>query len=206
MKNWSSARTFADLVDLNVRFLRGELTETPYHLGPVDDETIPLLSRLVRVNQLGFVSIAGQPAVRLSGKGGGHNYVIEQKSFIEGLLLKSRAHCFINFMRHNKDVYVFVKDPLSGRTLFNNFPTENYLVKRIKHFASSSERTKASWQDDISSVIGDDLHLSHDFRRYPQLQAMIVNKCVEVSMAGKRWVHGLVEHALLAFLVDTCAT
>jgi hypothetical protein len=208
--DWSDARTFADLVVLNVRFLRGKLKETPYHGAPVDEETVPLLPKLIRINQLGFVSTQGHPADRESGrykqsnpffkKGMREYYIYEQKSFIEGILLKSRAASFVNFMRARKDVYTFVKDPLTGKTLLNNFPTSDYHVGRSKVFASPSGHTKMPWQLGISTRSDDSLDLAEEFHRYPEIQAMIVDKCVEVTMAGKKWSSGLVEDALLSYL------
>jgi hypothetical protein len=60
--NYSKMKTFQQLCDSNVAFLNGEYDETFYHNGPVDDETIPLLDDLKRINKLGFISMEGQPA------------------------------------------------------------------------------------------------------------------------------------------------
>jgi hypothetical protein len=60
--NYSKMKTFQQLCDSNVAFLNGEYGETFYHNGSVDDETIPLLDDLKRINKLGFISMDGQPA------------------------------------------------------------------------------------------------------------------------------------------------
>lgn len=60
--NYSKMKTFDELCNSNVEFLNGKYTETFYHLGPVDEETIPLLDDLRRINKLGFFSTEGQPA------------------------------------------------------------------------------------------------------------------------------------------------
>ena len=56
---YREATTFKNLVCLNIAFLKGILNGTPYHHGPIDDETIPLLSQLIQLNKKGFLSTNG---------------------------------------------------------------------------------------------------------------------------------------------------
>jgi transcription termination factor NusB len=46
---------------LMIMFLKGEIYSNPFHLGPVDPETIPLLKNLILINEAGFVTLEGQP-------------------------------------------------------------------------------------------------------------------------------------------------
>lgn len=55
-KAWASARSMADLGEGVVAWLNGDLTETPGHMGPPDDETIPLIFTLSLINRSGFVT------------------------------------------------------------------------------------------------------------------------------------------------------
>lgn len=59
---WRSARTLADLGELAIAWLHGEINQTPGHNGPPDDETIPLIPALVIVNRGGFVTENSQLA------------------------------------------------------------------------------------------------------------------------------------------------
>jgi hypothetical protein len=88
-------RTYRELQDVNIQFLRGEIQKTPYHGGPVDSETIPLLSDLIRLNELGFVTVGGQPAQdetkfvkrtwKVRGEEWGNWWVrTQQRPFLEG--------------------------------------------------------------------------------------------------------------------------
>lgn len=61
---WRSAKTYADLIQANCAFLRGELPQTPYHLGPIAPETIPLTGGLLELHGRGVLTTCGQPALR----------------------------------------------------------------------------------------------------------------------------------------------
>ena len=59
---WKSARTMDDLGELVIRWLNGELTETPDHMGPPEAETIPLIPALTMINRGGFITVMSQLA------------------------------------------------------------------------------------------------------------------------------------------------
>jgi hypothetical protein len=59
---WKSARTMADLGELVIAWLNGEITQTPGHCGPPDPETIPLIPALTVINRGGFVTDNSQLA------------------------------------------------------------------------------------------------------------------------------------------------
>jgi hypothetical protein len=73
---WSLARSFEELQGLMLQFLQGELPYNPWFYDKIDKETVPLLKNLRKVNELGLVSLQGQPGVITP--------LIVQRSFIEG--------------------------------------------------------------------------------------------------------------------------
>lgn len=60
-KDYSDMSMFKRFQMLMIMFLKGEIYSNPFHLAPVDRETIPLLKTLIRINEAGFVTIEGQP-------------------------------------------------------------------------------------------------------------------------------------------------
>lgn len=64
MQEWSRARNFRELCDINARFILGELSESPLH-GPIDDETKEIEEFLVRLNREGFLTTHSQPGVEM---------------------------------------------------------------------------------------------------------------------------------------------
>jgi hypothetical protein len=57
----------ADLGELVIAWLLGEITQTPGHYGPPCDETIPLIPSLTVLNRGGFVSDNSQLAESIDG-------------------------------------------------------------------------------------------------------------------------------------------
>jgi len=65
---WKSARTMADLGELVIAWLNGEITQTPGHCGPPCDETFPLITALTVINRGGFVTDNSQLAESMDGR------------------------------------------------------------------------------------------------------------------------------------------
>ena len=59
---WKSAHTMADLGELVIAWMAGEIAQTPGHCGPPDEETYPLMSSLAILNRGGLVTDNSQLA------------------------------------------------------------------------------------------------------------------------------------------------
>jgi hypothetical protein len=127
---YQSVKSFRDLIDINIKFLKGEIKQTYYHLGPVDPETVPLLAKLVEINNYGFYSTNGQPGLfnihyvipeyndlgELNPNYEPNKFAdIRQKSYITGLMITSEADKLKEFIIKNYPEYnIIVQD-------FDNF-------------------------------------------------------------------------------------
>ena len=60
---WRAAEAWKDFMDLNRAFLRGESRLTPYHLGPIYEETNDLVPTLIRLHDYGILTFQSQPAM-----------------------------------------------------------------------------------------------------------------------------------------------
>jgi hypothetical protein len=60
---WAAASSLADLGEMNVAWLHGEIRQTPSRCGPPQDETIPHVEVLAAVNRAGFVTTNSQSAI-----------------------------------------------------------------------------------------------------------------------------------------------
>ena len=65
---WRSARTMADLGELVIAWLNGEIERTPAHAGEPCEETIPLIPALTVINRGGFVTDNSQLAESADGE------------------------------------------------------------------------------------------------------------------------------------------
>jgi hypothetical protein len=86
---WASARTLADLGELTACWLEGTVLSQPGYApgcGP-DEETVPLIPVLARLNRAGFVTTGSQPAEAGPGYDGAH---WEQCAAVEGFTVSER--------------------------------------------------------------------------------------------------------------------
>jgi len=80
---WSTAASFRELCEANIRFIRGELRSTPVHGGPIDVESAEIVEGMIELNRKGFLTTASQPAL----SDGRH----AQRAWVEGFASESTA-------------------------------------------------------------------------------------------------------------------
>lgn len=116
MSKFETVQTYKQLLDTNIKFLKGEIEETPYHGGPVDTETLPLLEDLVMLNEKGFFTVSSQPSMKTKvfvDKTWKKNGIIqgnwwyesEQKSYVEGYIPKDQLSEFQSFIKKTSECY-----------------------------------------------------------------------------------------------------
>ncbi len=58
---FKSAKTFRELLRLNKKFIDGELVGTPYHLGPLESDSVTIKNDLLLLHDEGLFTVNGQP-------------------------------------------------------------------------------------------------------------------------------------------------
>jgi len=58
---WDSIKHYKEAIELNRMFIRGEMLSTPYHLGPLDEESDSLREGLLRLHDYGLLTTGSQP-------------------------------------------------------------------------------------------------------------------------------------------------
>jgi hypothetical protein len=130
-KNYKDVKTFKDLIDVNLKFLNGEIKNTYYHVRSVDEETIPLLDNLKFINLNGFYSISGQPGQIK------HNiysdyingyYDNEQKSYIRGFVDNNdpKTSLLIKELKKNDNIYYKISY-YENKKIKTNIPNIEYI-------------------------------------------------------------------------------
>lgn len=219
-KEFDRVRTYQDLIAVNVAFLRGEIDHTPYHGGPIDRETVPLLGKLVQVNQFGFVTVCGQPAVDLES---GFNektkkfWQVRQRPFLEGYLPKIFLPELLEFLHQQTD-YVYNIWDLQWKTngwwsrLFFQVPKHEVQSTLLETTmldgweltigrATSMESQLEQMPWDIDTMYPPIQRYSppFDFHGYVGVSNVLVPHCVLVSIAGKTFGQGSTEDLMLTF-------
>jgi hypothetical protein len=201
---WKSITSYQDLVDVNVAFLNGKLSRTPYHSGPIDKETVPLLKKLIKINKMGFVSIEGQPAVcsyknittkNIFGKEIGKMfYDEEQKSYSVGILPLKYLAPLRAFLSKRKDVYYLITD--RKKTLDYKYPDSNLTRKRFNRDKMLLSVEKWLMYTNATKNIKSVLRL---FKGIGSMDK-IIDSSMLIIISGTEYCSGSVEDIIFDFL------
>lgn len=103
MQLWRDASTFAELCDLNARFMYGDIKFIPgYGAESLDEESKPIAVYLAAFNRAGFLTDCSQP-----GLDEGHS---KQRACVTGLASESTA-LKIQRLSLTTDLYICVSYP-----------------------------------------------------------------------------------------------
>jgi hypothetical protein len=191
---FAAVRSYQDLIDANFAFLSGKLDSTPYHGGPVGTETVPLLGNLRKINQSGFVTIEGQPALceyNELAMNGRKRYDQEQKSHLGGFLPIQQAVDFVGFMK-KRPMYITVWNTSTNKVMFSNQPSARYAVTRSRYAGT------AAYDDNTVSHVQDHDYVDENFY-LPNIIEVLRGKTVYVNLVGKNWCSGNVEDHVMEY-------
>jgi hypothetical protein len=119
--DYSNAKTFRQLLAVNIAFLVGYLPESLWHTDIPDPETETIIDSLIVLNSNGFLTVGSQPGVSLKDH--------KQKGYVEGFVLKKDYRKIMN--KAIKKGYLFVFE--SGKFKKTNIPTEKYNLTKYIH-------------------------------------------------------------------------
>lgn len=210
---WSSNTNYESLLRVNVSFLTGELKATPYHHGPTDEETNPLLSDLIRLHARGLFTICGQPGeieqpelLKYGWDGSNeewfHNKYADgrKKAFIEFYAPHNNEHnSLIQHLIDNSsgpDGYRFIIMK-NGDSWTNILGNKYYNITQERIAGTEEELSTTRWHN-YSRVTPRRTkeYISTLFRSYPNIET-ILKDCWYVFMCHKKWGHYELESRLL---------
>jgi hypothetical protein len=207
---YQNVSSFQDLQETNIAFLNGKIKRTPYHLAPIDKETIPLIDKLVKINKYGFLSTCGQPVEITRGKYikkqwtdyfgnkcGNWFYDCQQKSYITGIMESDYVDKLISFLV-TKPVYFYI-EKYPEILIFTNFPSNKYNVTKTRSNKDKNKLSKTAWDYCTNIHIEPDDYELSSFDDYPQIDKIIKENCVSVNIAGYQYGEGSVEDYLIEF-------
>lgn len=93
---WTASKTFKDLQTLTLMFIQNYLKSTPYHMGPLDEESYLISNKLYDITRFDFITTNSQPYEEFqslipSDKG----KTVIQTPFIEGIIPRRKSDVFI---------------------------------------------------------------------------------------------------------------
>lgn len=193
---YREARTFKNLVCLNIAFLKGILNETPYHLGKIDDETIPLLSQLIELNKKGFLSTSGQPGIisDFISPIDGVCYQENQKSFIRGYMHKSLS-VKLQWFVYEKPFYMVIIN--NKNKDYDSIPVSKYNLTRYINLEDPNEP-----YDDHTNILKNKYGAYTDFESY-NVNSLLKEDYIFVEIYSKVYGEGYSVEQLLFDFFDS---
>lgn len=91
---WGSPQTVADLKTIFIKYLEGSIDQMPWNDQSLSSETAFIQEELIQLNQIGYLTLASQPATNSTPSSdkifgwGPSNGIIYQKAFVEMFIYK----------------------------------------------------------------------------------------------------------------------
>jgi len=144
---YEKTKTFQDLIDLNLLFINGKIDQTIYHLGCLDNETLPYIEELIKINQLGLLTVESQPGYLFHNK-------YRQRAYIKFFINKDNIY-LKRIIKNNKLYYRITEYPYLKRNILYEYNISNLTI------------TKESDTDNQYSVIPD--YPTNEFEEYSEI-------------------------------------
>lgn len=119
---YGGVKTFGDMLEINVKFLKGEIPLSFSVWDPIDSETIPLLGDLIKLNTYGFLTTEGQPRSALAHddpQNKNKPSLTIQRSYLCGFFPIKYLKLLIRFLKEKKLYYTYS----DMDSVYHNIPT-----------------------------------------------------------------------------------
>ena len=114
---FNNAKSFNDLVECNRMYINGVLDETPIHLGPLSEESLVIIDKLLLLSEWNVLTTSSQPA-----------YIKDehrQCGFIEGAN-QGNIEEFVNLLYEETRLeYILIQGNKCFKNVTKNVPHEN---------------------------------------------------------------------------------
>jgi hypothetical protein len=152
---WNNMTTIKELQTTTIEFIKGNLTQTPNHYGPLEMDSQKLKTQLIKLNELGFITTGGQGSLDEKGfcektwidyygnKCGNHFYREQQKPNVSGFM---KVSIILDVMEKIKTTKPFIKYIfiLPNDKIRN---CEYMWITRHKVYAQQSDENIAEWKN-----------------------------------------------------------
>ncbi len=168
---WAKVRDWNAAIETNIRFLKGEIDETPSHGGPLNDETAPMVPALIELNRHGAFTHDSQPPTPV------------QKSYLSAILTPSVDEAELRaFLDARDDVYYELGD--------------EYTIPDACAVVTLLDGAECTWmraRDDLPEDYSEDWH----YRAYPPLQRLIRDEGIEFQIMMREYGTAIGAHDVL---------
>jgi hypothetical protein len=197
---FKAVRNFKELLRVNAAFLRGEVNGTPYHLGPIADETGPIAKELIELHEkYGVMTINGQPGTctyeewiepwtdeELKQSGGGVFLDMEQAPYLILVIEAKDEQKVAAALRSDPNSKIDFRITPADHTKYKGPPNTLTapIVTRARTFKTKTPANeRPEWKKQTTLPLGvEEWALNHTFRQYPNVWKFLKN-CLVVRVS-----------------------
>ena len=134
VQRWNHYTDFTALLELNKEFLQGEISSSPYHDGPIKEETHSLVPSLLKLHERQIFTWCSQPYLRERKRGEGRKfYDHRQRPFISFIVAeKNNPRRLLQQLRRKKNIKVHVRKVSSPKAVLQGSFTKTKIVTKYK--------------------------------------------------------------------------
>lgn len=176
--DYKNIKTWDELIQTNVDFIKGKYYRTFYHGAPLDDETInnrQYYNSILKINELGLFTVCSQPATIVYHECDNKDCSIhETLCSVYFFCEKHIGDKIISKLINNDDIYMMYE---TNDTKFSNLPEESVIITNRIREDDNCDNCNNNWkiQGEISNKHLDNHTFTHSFayRGYPNFINMI---------------------------------
>lgn len=168
----------------NFFFLKKEIPETPYHIGPVEDETLPLIDGLLRLHDFRLLTDGSQPYEHQCVRNVDQEYVeYQQRPYVSFLMAgeNDQALKFFEMLKSQSEIAVRAFELYSYKLLPGSH--EQIVISR-ERIAKPGERLESMTWKDVTWAFYD-FNLSE--KALFSLDAVKESKVLWFEVAASEW-------------------
>ena len=169
---------------LNQKFLLGEIPETPYYGGKINDETIPLVESLLRIHDFQLLTDNGQPYEHQRPSKFGDEWAeYEQRPYVSFTMpgLDGRSLEFFSSLKHRPEILVHACKLDPFRVLPGS--DDRVAVTRKRRAKTAKSLSSTEWVGLTWALYNDDISGQY----YYCLDALKRADPVVFTVAAREW-------------------
>lgn len=134
VRQWNCSTGFTALLELNSKYLRGEIASSPYHYGPIEEETHSLVPSLLKLHERQLFTWSSQPYLRERRRGdGGKFYDQWQRPFISFIMAeKDNPQRLFQELNRRRDIKVHARKVYSPEVAVQRSFSKKKIVTKYR--------------------------------------------------------------------------
>ena len=134
IQHWNQSTDFTALLDLNKKFLQGKIFSSPYHYGPIEEETHSVVPSLLKLHERQIFTWSSQPYLRERNRGDdGKFYDHWQRPFISFIVAeKNNPRRLFQELKRKREIKVHARRAYSSEAAVQGSFTKKKIVTKYR--------------------------------------------------------------------------